>query len=173
MRSIRKPLIGLGLAVGIILGGVSPASAHPRQLAAVKDSLERFHSVGYATRQGFGLVIDVNGVSCINDPAGTGNMGYHYANGALLMDGKIDPFHPEAVLYERRDGDLRLTAIEYIILAQDWGKRQPPELFGEDFMFVDSPNRFGLPPFYMLHAWLWKSNPLGLFNPYNPLVHCP
>ena len=173
MRSIRKPLVGLGLAVGIILGAVGPASAHPRQLAAVKDSLERFHNVGYAKRQGFGLVIDVNGVSCIDDPAGTGNMGYHYASGALLTDGNIDPFHPEAVLYERRDGDLRLTAVEYIILAQDWTKRQPPELFGEDFMFVDAPNRFGLPPFYMLHVWFWKTNPLGLFNPYNPRVHCP
>ena len=35
------------------------------------------------------------------------------------MDGKIDPFHPEAVVYERHDGDLSLTVIEYIIPAQD------------------------------------------------------
>jgi len=90
MRSIRKPLVGIGLAFGIVLGTVGSASAHPRQLAEVKDSLERFHSVEYAKRQGFGLVIDVNGVSCIDDPAGTGNMGYHYANGTLLGDGKID-----------------------------------------------------------------------------------
>ena len=76
MRSIRKPLVGLGLAVGIILGGVSPASARPRQLAAVKDSLERFQHVSYAKKQGFGLVIDVNGVSCINDLASTVNVGY-------------------------------------------------------------------------------------------------
>ena len=40
-------------------------------------------------------------------------------------------------------------------------------------MFVDSPNRYGLPPFYVLHAWLWKSNPLGPLNPYTPRVDCP
>ena len=68
MRSIRKPLVGLGLAVGIILGGVSPAFAHPRQLAAVKDSLERFQHVSYAKKQGFGLVIDVNGVRRLAQP---------------------------------------------------------------------------------------------------------
>lgn len=40
-------------------------------------------------------------------------------------------------------------------------------------MLVDAPNRFGLPAFYMLHVWFWKTNPLGMFNPYNPRVHCP
>ena len=115
----------------------------------------------------------MNGVSCIDDPAGTGNMGYHYANPTLLGDGKIDPFHPEAVLYERKHDGFRLTAIEYIVIAQQWTGHKPPRLFGQEFMLVDAPNRFGLPAFYMLHVWLWKANPLGLFNPYNPRVHCP
>ena len=127
----------------------------------------------YAQRHGFGLVTDVNGVSCIDDPAGTGNMGYHYANPTLLGDGKIDPFHPEAVLYEHKHDGLRLTAIEYIVIAEQWTGHKPPRLFGQEFMLVDAPNRFGLPAFYMLHVWLWKANPLGLFNPYNPRVHCP
>ncbi len=173
MRSIHRSAVGIGIAVAIVLGAVGSASAHPGQLNEVKESLRRFHSVEYAQQQGFGLVIDVNGLSCIDDPADTGNMGYHYANPNLVGDGKIDRFHPEAVLYERRNHNLQLTAVEYIILAQDWTRHQPPELFGEDFMFVDAPNRFGLPPFYMLHVWLWKSNPLGLFNPYNPRVDCP
>jgi hypothetical protein len=25
-------------------------------------------------------------------------------------------------------------------------------------------NRYGLPAFYELHAWLWKDNPIGLFK---------
>jgi len=173
MRAIRKAVLGVGLTAALVLGSVGSASAHPRQLAEVKESLHRFHNVKYARHHGFGLVTDVNGVSCIDDPAGTGNMGYHYANPTLLGDGKIDRFHPEAVLYERRNGDLHLTAIEYIVIADQWKRATPPKLFGQDFMLVNAPNRFGLPDFYMLHVWLWKSNPLGLFNPYNPRVHCP
>ena len=170
MRSIRKAVFGVGLAVALVIGVADAASAHSHggQLEKVKDSLHRFHSVEYAQRHGFGLVTDVNGVSCIDDPAGTGNMGYHYANPDLLGDGKIDRFHPEAVLYERRNHGLRLTAIEYIVIADQWKGHKPPKLFGEEFMLVDAPNRFGLPAFYMLHVWLWKANPLGLFNPYNP-----
>jgi len=173
MRSIRKAVLGVGLTAAVVLGSVAPASAHPRQLEEVKESLHRFHSVHYAKHHGFGLVTDINGISCINDPAGTGNMGYHYANGDLITDGKIDRFHPEAFLYERRHGELHLTAIEYIVLADQWKGPKPPMLFGQMFMLVQAPNRFGLPDFYMMHVWLWKSNPLGLFNPYNPDVHCP
>ena len=173
MRSIRKPLVGISLAVAVVLGSVGAASAHPRQLAAVKQSLRPFHSVKYAQKQGFGLVTDVNGVSCIDDPAGTGNMGYHYANPNLIGDGQIDRFHPEAFLYEHRNHRLQLTAIEYIVIADQWKGSKPPQLYGQDFMLVDTPNRFDLPAFYMMHVWLWKSNPLGLFNPYNPRVHCP
>jgi hypothetical protein len=38
---------------------------------------------------------------------------------------------------------------------------------------MPSPNRYGLPPFYELHAWVWKHNPSGMFNDWNPLVTCP
>ena len=33
-------------------------------------------------------------------------------------------------------------------------------------------NRYGLPPFYELHAWAWKHNPRGLFDDWNPRVSC-
>ncbi len=33
-------------------------------------------------------------------------------------------------------------------------------------------NRFGLPAFYSLHAWIWKHNPSGTFEPWNPQVQC-
>jgi hypothetical protein len=38
---------------------------------------------------------------------------------------------------------------------------------------VPAGNRYGLPSFYELHAWLWKPNPSGVFADYNPRVHCP
>jgi hypothetical protein len=34
------------------------------------------------------------------------------------------------------------------------------------------PNRYGLPPFYSLHAWIWKPNPSGILTPWNPRVSC-
>jgi hypothetical protein len=45
-------------------------------------------------------------------------------------------------------------------------------LFGHEFNFTDAPNRYGLPPFYSLHAWVWKDNPAGTFEMWNPGVHC-
>ena len=58
----------------------------------------------------------------------------------------------------------------------DWeadGNDAPPSLFGEEFMLVPSPNRYGLPDFYALHVWIGKHNPSGMFAMWNPLVHCP
>ena len=38
------------------------------------------------------------------------------------------------------------------------------------FHAFESPNRFGLPPFYTLHVWVWKDNPAGTFTTWNPAV---
>jgi len=46
-------------------------------------------------------------------------------------------------------------------------------MVGRDFALTPSPNRFGLPAFYSLHVWIWSPNPSGLFQPWNPRVHCP
>ena len=33
-------------------------------------------------------------------------------------------------------------------------------------------NRYNLPDFYELHAWIWKHNPSGMFEDWNPTVSC-
>lgn len=33
-------------------------------------------------------------------------------------------------------------------------------------------NRYGLPAFYSLHAWVWTENPWGMFNMWNPSLQC-
>jgi hypothetical protein len=48
-----------------------------------------------------------------------------------------------------------------------------PELFGHKFELLGANNRYGLPPFYELHAWIWKHNPRGMFDDWNPRVVCP
>ena len=37
---------------------------------------------------------------------------------------------------------------------------------------VPAGNRYGLPDFYAMHAWIWKNNPLGMNNDWNPNVTC-
>ena len=37
---------------------------------------------------------------------------------------------------------------------------------------VGADNRYGIPAFYELHAWVWKDNPAGTFADYNPDVTC-
>jgi hypothetical protein len=122
---------------------------------------------------GWGEVIDENGISCIADPAGTGAMGIHFANGARVTDGVIDASQPEAAVYEpRADGSLHLVAFEYIVFVGDFGNT-PPELFpGHPFMYTGAPNRFRLPAFWSQHVWIGKGNPNGNLAMWNPNVKC-
>ena len=101
-------------------------------------------------------------------------MGIHFANGALVGDAELDPAHPEALLYEPKNGTMQLVGVEYIVLADDWNAKHqtPPVLMGQLFNYSAAPNRFGIPAFYELHVWAWKNNPAGLFADWNPRVSC-
>ena len=101
-------------------------------------------------------------------------MGVHFVNGDLVGDGALDPMHPEALLYEARNGQLELIGVEYVVLAEAWNARNeaPPVLMGQLFHFVGSPNRYGIPAFYELHVWAWRTNPNGTFADFNPAVSC-
>jgi hypothetical protein len=57
-------------------------------------------------------------------------------------------------------------------MLRDAAHSSPPSLFGQTFGLVTIPNRYGLPPSYELHAWLWKPNPSGMFYEWNPSVSC-
>jgi hypothetical protein len=79
------------------------------------------------------------------------------------------------MVYARQpNGTLRLAAVEYVVVKKAWdtGHANPPRLFGHRFNFTAAPNRFGLPPFYSLHVWVWKKNPAGTFAMWNPQVTC-
>jgi hypothetical protein len=73
-----------------------------------------------------------------------------------------------------RGGGYRLVAVEWVTFREAWDATHagPPVLFGETFHAVGSPNRYGLPPFYALHAWIWNPNPHGMFHDWNPTVSC-
>jgi hypothetical protein len=140
-----------------------------------KSSTARFHDLDQAVAAGYSVkVADLAGIECIEDPAGTGTMGVHMLNPALLFDeGVIDAEQPELLVYEpRNNGTLKLVALEYLVLAEDWQGATKPALFGKEFDTTEAGNRYGLPKFYALHAWIWKPNPSGILHAWNPRVDC-
>jgi hypothetical protein len=140
----------------------------------------KYLDLSRAQADGYTKLLDTQGIACIDEP-GMGAMGIHYVKGAFVGDPNnpdtvLDPARPEAVVYEpQRNGKQRLVALEYVVFQDAWdaAHSSPPSLFGQQFMLTPSPNRFGLPAFYSLHAWIWKQNPSGLFAMWNPQVHCP
>jgi len=106
-----------------------------------------------------------------------GGMGYHYANPELIADPQIDPFRPEVLVYTPTpDGGRVLGAVEYIKIDDDQRIATPqdrPSLFGWEFQGPKEPTESGIPIHYQMHIWLFKHNPRGLFEPWNPRVTCP
>ena len=120
-------------------------------------------------------VFDVNGITCIEDPEGTGTMGLHFVDAANPVDGRVSRLAPEALIYEPgSNGSLALIAAEYILFADPWDATHAhaPILYGQKFERVPAGNRFGLPAFYELHVWHEHATRLGSFNEWNPDVHC-
>jgi len=138
----------------------------------VRDATEGFEQLGAAERAGYAELADNEGLTCIEDPGGAGAMGTHFVNGGLVGDGVIDAERPEALLYDRSGGKDRLLGVEYVVMQAQWKASAPPELFGHRFRSVNAPNRYGLEPFYELHAWVWEDNPAGMFDDWNPRIDC-
>jgi hypothetical protein len=165
---IARAIVTTLLALGAL--AAPAAQAAPDDLAAVRAATARFHNA----HPGYSLLTDAAGIACIDKP-GEGGMGVHYVNGTLVGDGKINAGTPELVVYEPlANGRQRLVAAEYVVFQADWDPTHsgPPELFGRKFELVEEGNRYGLPAFYELHAWLWKHNPAGMFEDWNPRVSC-
>lgn len=137
-------------------------------VAVVRQSTAVFSDVEEATSAGYGQFH-----GCTSGPQG-GAMGLHLVNGDLVGDGQLDPQHPEALLYETRNGQMRLVGVEFVVIAEAWhaSHEAPPVLMGQLFNYVSSPNRYGIPTFYELHVWAWKQNPTGVFADWNPSVSC-
>jgi len=110
---------------------------------------------------------------CVSGPD-HGAMGIHYINLALVGDGDVVAEKPEALIYEPVGNQRRLVGVEYIVDAGTWLSHHPapPQLEGQAFQLVGSPNRYGLPPFFELHVWAWRDNPNGAFVDWNNKVTC-
>lgn len=172
-KSARIAAIGAVLALAV--AGTAAATCGGQGLSAARSATAGFHTLARAKAAGYtAKVVDLNKLSCIAEP-GEGAMGVHYLNQGLLDD-SVSGASPELVIYEpRTNGKPRLVGLEYLTIKSAWDATHssPPSLFGHEFMLTGADNRFGLPPYYSLHAWIWKHNPSGMFAMWNPSVHCP
>ena len=171
----RNIIRTLAVAAIVVLAAATAASAHAATLDQVRRATAPYRQLNVAKAAGFGLLKDAAGIHCISEP-GMGAMGVHYVNGDLVGDDTVNALHPEAMVYQPIPGHpLRLVAVEYVVFKAAWAKTHTgrPHLFGQTFMLSPAGNRFGLPAFYSLHAWIWKHNPAGMFEMWNPNVTCP
>jgi hypothetical protein len=167
-----------GVAVGAAaVAAMSPSTAsghadhdghtmRPADQTAAMVATARYQDVEVAEAAGWASTIDTLG--CFQDAAG-GGMGVHYVNDSL-MDNVVDITQPEALVYELdADGDVAgFVAHEYIVPVEAWTSATPPRLFGMDF------HRHPVLPLWVLHTWMWKPNPTGMFADWNPAVRpCP
>jgi hypothetical protein len=192
MRQLRTLAIAGASAVLLISQAISALACEEHETAALtapaRSATAKFHSLSIAKKSGYSILADSAGITCIAEPQ-MGAMGVHYVKGDLVNDAAIDAAHPEALVYAPdQHGGLHLAALEYVVIKADWDAKQvlppslgyggvrvppaPPWLFGHEFNVTDAPNRYGLPPFYSLHAWVWKDNPAGTFEMWNPSVTC-
>jgi hypothetical protein len=126
----------------------------------IRDATERYKDVRAAEAAGYSLQF-----GCVSGED-SGAMGLHYVNSELVGKGELDATRPHILIYEATPGGgRRLIGVDYLLIADAWNARRsgPPQLMGQFFHLFNSPNRFGLPAFYTLHVWAWKSNPTGTF----------
>lgn len=126
----------------------------------VRAANARFTDVKVAEAEGYAPIPCTSGID-------GGAMGVHYVNAKYLQDETPDIKRPQAVMYEpTADGKMALIGVEYI------STKGPASLDGHLFAFQGAPNRYGLPAFYELHVWAWRTNPKGTFTDMNPNVTC-
>jgi hypothetical protein len=134
------------------------------RLGKLRSVTARFHNIQAANDAEYSIPL----TGCMVDPT-LGGMGFHFGKGGAI-DGTVNELEPEVLLYEpEQNGNLRLVAVEFIVPYAFAPREGPaPEAFGQKFLPNDAEG-FKL---WMLHAWIWKNNPSGMFASWNPEVNC-
>lgn len=177
----RRPNRGRRAVVAAIALGAlaAPATATAADdpgradLGEVRAATARYHRVQVAEEDGhqLGYIAPFLLDHCIANPT-LGAMGYHWFDHDGIHDLGVDPRDPEGLVYEPGpDGQLNLVAVEWIVPAAAWhaaGNVDPPSVLGQEMHILNQALGW-----YILHAWVWKHNPAGMFEDWNPEVVCP
>lgn len=169
-RFFHFALVILMLAVltSVVIARTNASSPTGTLVETLRQGLGDFQDLEAAKEAGYGLFH-----GCMSSPQ-SGAMGVHFVNGDLVGDGEVDALHPEALLYQPKDGKMQLVGVEYVVIAEAWDAKheEPPMVMGQMFNYTSAPNRLRLPAFYSLHVWAWQSNPSGMFADFNTKVTC-
>jgi hypothetical protein len=161
---------GLMLILPLMVVGLASAANNNGRSDAAKaaSATAKFHDLQVARDNGYEKLPAVNGPGGCADSA-AGAMGVHYLKGTEV-DGNLDAQKPEVLVYEpQANGNSKLVALEYVVP----GNLPRPSLFGQEFTLTNLAP-YGNPSanVWTLHAWVWKPNPSGLLEPWNPRVTC-
>lgn len=166
MNRKRMLIVGIIILIATALTTVAFANGQ-NDLAKLRAATAQYHQTQAAQGAGYDLVPGLD--HCFDNP-GTGAMGYHYINTGIL-DTTVDPLQPEAMVYAPGpNGQLQLAAVEFIVPAEAWdaeGHANLPSAYDQSFHLNEA---LGV---YVLHAWIWKNNPSGMFEDWNSKVTCP
>jgi hypothetical protein len=189
---MKTLLIGAALACA----AAAPALAGEPSFDDVRAASARFQDVSVALAEGYvrdpGNICDT--AEMMGRPASTGAMGIHYFRPDLLgitappsprVDGNgthTDFLKPGILIYEpQADGSMKLVAVENLVFQKAWkasGHTAPPSFHGRSYddmhddpaTPVDEAHMFE--PHYDQHVWLYRDNPAGMLEPFNPAVSC-
>lgn len=170
--------LGLLAALTAYAQPTSKAVQLAPELITVRDALEKYQDPIVAVHDGY-----FSTVACIEYPAAgmladmpypAGGMGVHFLNTSFIGP-KVDPRHPQVLIYEPVADKLRLVAAEWFVPLAT-GIKERPQFFGQPF-YGPMEGHVPIMPrelvHYDLHVWLFKSNPAGLYSPTNADVKCP
>ena len=147
------------------------------ELVTTRAALDKYNDPLVAVRDGY-----FSTVACIDFPHGgqdgpviykPGAMGAHLLNTSNIGP-QLDPAKPQVLIYEPVAGKLKLVAAEWFMPVQVAGDKAP-QIFGQTLlgpMFGHEPIMPKELKHYDLHVWLWKENPLGVFESTNSTVKC-
>ena len=157
----KRIMLVMSIVILLLTTTISVSAAGKSDLAKVKAATANFHRTEVAQAAGWDLVPGLD--YCFNSQ-GTGAMGFHFIN-LDLFNAEVDPEQPEALVYAPGpNGQLQLAAVEYIVPGDMYDGQQ---VLGQDLHLNEN---LGV---YVLHAWVWKNNPSGMFEDWNPNVSCP
>ena len=161
-------------------------TATVEELNRARDATERYRDVGVARDDGYEAI----------GPYVAG-MGYHFVN-IRRRNAAFEVEHPSILLYERdaaSSGGLQLVGVSYLFNAPADADGQPigspfpsslakwhkhaniclmPDRGVETQLAAEEcrrrGGRFSAETQWMIHAWIWKDSPAGVFSPTNPSV---
>ena len=188
-RSVIDPKIAAALVLVLALapraseaqakqaGAPASAAKLSPELVSARDALAKYADPILAVRDGF-----FSTVACVDFPHGAkdgpvtyppGAMGIHFLNTANIGPA-LDPAKPQVLIYEQVGNKLKLVAAEWFMPVQVAGGKAPA-IFGQTLNGPMDGHEPIMPKelkHYDLHVWLWKDNPLGVFESTNSAVKC-